>query len=133
MLPELEFIGDIIKKVFFVDIHILYVCAYGNKQSSIYLFIIFGLWVTSKSLLKGVGCFEDWVMVANMGLYDQPTYILSSKVYGAIDIQHLVWSCSRRVIKALVRKSELVQVEGMKKVEVDHNSMSRSDKNGHVN
>ena len=82
---------------------------------------------------KGVGCFEDWVMVANMGLYDQSTYILSSKVYGAIDIQHLVWSCSRRVIKAPVRKSELIQVEGMKKVEADQNSMSRSDKNGHVN
>lgn len=29
----LEFIGDIIKKVFFVDIHTLYVCVYGNKQS----------------------------------------------------------------------------------------------------
>ena len=61
-------------------------CTYGNKQSSVYLFIIFGLWVTSKSLLEGVGCFEDWVMVANMGLRDSPTYILSSKVYGAINI-----------------------------------------------
>ena len=131
MLPELEFIGDIIKKVFFVDIHTL--CVYGNKQSSVYFFIIFGLWVTSKLLLKGVGCFEDWVMVANMGLYDQSTYILSSKVYGAINIQYLVWSCSRRVIKAPVRKSELIQVEGMKKVEADQNSMSRSNKNGHVN
>ena len=131
MLPELEFIGDIIKKVFFVDIHTL--CVYGNKQSSVYFFIIFGLWVTSKSLLKGVGCFEDWVMVANTGLYDQSTYILSSKVYGAINIQHLVWSCSRRVIKAPVRKSELIQVERMKKVEADQNSMSRSNKNGHVN
>ena len=131
MLPELEFIGDIIKKVFFVDIHTL--CVYGNKQSSVYFFIIFRLWVTRKSLLKGVGCFEDWVMVANMGLYDQSTYILSSKVYGAIDIQHLVWSCSRRVIKAPVRKSELIQVERMKKVEADQNSMSRSNKNGHVN
>ena len=98
-------------------------CVSGNKQSSVYLFIIFGLWVTSKSLLKGVGCFKDWVIVANMGLYDQSTYILSSKVYGAIDIQHLVWSCSRRVIKGLVRKCDLIQVEGMKKVEAGCNSL----------
>ena len=58
-------------------------------------FIIFGLWVTSKLLLKGVGCFEDWVMVANMGLYDQSTYILSSKVW-----------CNRRTTFGLVMFKE---------------------------